>query len=140
MKKAIISPLETRETGYRVAQVVNDGEQFEIGPPLFWQDCPDNIVADQFWFDPASSSFKILPSVIGTILKDQNNSKKAVVGTGHPHNLTNGMSVNMLNQLPVEYAGIYSVTIIDTYSFSYIMENEPATDATYVGTYDILDS
>lgn len=139
MKKAIISPQEIRESGYRVAQVVDNGQEFEIGLPLFWQDCPDNIIADQFWFDPATSSFKILPSLIGAITKDKTNPKMAIVETGYPHNLDTNYSVNMLNQLPIEYSGIYNVTKVNEYSFSYIMENEPTTNAEYVGTYNVLD-
>lgn len=139
MKKALISPQEVRESGYRVAQVVNNGQEFEIGLPLFWQDCPDNIVADQFWFDPTTLSFKILPSVILYINKDKTNFKKSLVGTGYPHNLNEGHSVTMLNQIPTEYSGIYNVNIIDEFTFSYIMLNEPATNATNVGTYDVAD-
>jgi hypothetical protein len=139
MKKAIISPQEARESGYRVAEVVNDGNEFEIALPLFWQDCPDNIVADQFWFDPATSSFKILPSVIGTISKDKTNPKMAIVGTAFYHNLTTGISVNMSNQVPTEYTGTYNVTVINDISFSYIMENEPTTNAIDVGVYNVLD-
>jgi hypothetical protein len=139
MKKALISPQEVRETGYRVAQVVTLGQEFEVGAPLFWVDCSDNIVADQFWYDPVSSSIKILPSAIVVIDKDQTDPTKALVYTSYPHNLITGNSVNMMNQLPIEYVGTYNVTVIDANSFSYIMENEPATNATNVGTYDVLD-
>ena len=43
--KALISPIEPRETGYRVAQV--DSESFEVAQPLFWVDCTDDVKADQ---------------------------------------------------------------------------------------------
>lgn len=139
MKQALISPQEIRETGYRVAQVVNNGDEFEVASPLFWTSCADNIVADQFWYDPASSSIKILPSAIVAIDKDNTNPNIALVYTSYPHNLTTGNSVNMMNQIPAEYVGTYNVTVINPNSFSYIMANEPATNATNVGTYDVLD-
>lgn len=57
--KALISPNEPCETGYRVAEVSNN--QFVVAPPLFWVDCADNILADQFWYDPADQTIKEFP-------------------------------------------------------------------------------
>jgi hypothetical protein len=59
MKKALISPLEPRETGYRVAWI-NDTE-VPHALPLFWVDCDDSIVQDQFWYDPADQTIKSFP-------------------------------------------------------------------------------
>lgn len=57
--KALISTLEPRETGYRVADVHETG--FEVHSSLFWVDCEDNVVADQFWYDPESQTIKPIP-------------------------------------------------------------------------------
>jgi len=57
--KALITPNEIREQGYRVAQV--EQQEFEVALPLFWVDCDDTIVADKFWFDPTDNSFKEIP-------------------------------------------------------------------------------
>lgn len=51
MKKALISPMEPRvdakgNPGFRVAHVVS--LPYEVAPPLFWVDCPDECVQD-FW-------------------------------------------------------------------------------------------
>lgn len=27
---------------------------FEVAPPLFWIDCDDTVIADQFWYDTVS--------------------------------------------------------------------------------------
>lgn len=59
MKNALISPNEPRETGYRVAEVSD--QPFEVAPPLFWVQCADNIVADQFWYDPSDETIKLFP-------------------------------------------------------------------------------
>lgn len=32
-------------------------ESFEVANPLFWVDCSDEIVADQFWYDVLSQKF-----------------------------------------------------------------------------------
>jgi hypothetical protein len=61
MKQALISPKEPRETGYRVAEIVNEGQTFEVGQPLFWTPCADNVVADQFWYDPSDNTIKPFP-------------------------------------------------------------------------------
>lgn len=57
--KALISPNEPRETGYRIAEV--EPQQFEVAAPLFWVDCADDVVADQFWYDPQDQSIKPMP-------------------------------------------------------------------------------
>jgi len=50
--KALISPNEVRydylgNAGIRVADVSVNG--FEVAPPLYWIDCPDNCVPDLWW-------------------------------------------------------------------------------------------
>jgi len=62
--KALISPIEPRETGYRVAQVVDDSAEFGVAEPLFWVSCSNEIVADQFWYDPTDSTIKPIPQNI----------------------------------------------------------------------------
>lgn len=65
MKKALISPLELvydyegNLIGERVAQVVNDGETFPVAEPLYWLDCADDVVADE-WYLQAETN-QILP-------------------------------------------------------------------------------
>lgn len=62
MKKALISPLEPRNGGYRVAQVEPAGSEFPIGEPFFWVDCADDVVADQFYYDTTTQS--IVPNPV----------------------------------------------------------------------------
>lgn len=59
--KALISSIEPRESGYRVAQVEQDTNIFPVAEGLFWVDCADNVVADQFWYDPADGIIKPIP-------------------------------------------------------------------------------
>lgn len=71
MKKALISPSEgpikhivswdkvTPIYAYypnscRVAEVC--GEEFEVSPPLFWVDCADDVVADEFYYDTSDEA------------------------------------------------------------------------------------
>lgn len=51
--KALISPEEKvtdyqGNVGERIAQV--EQNTFEVAPPLHWVDCPDNCVADVWWY------------------------------------------------------------------------------------------
>lgn len=44
--KALISPNEPRGEGLRVAEVMPS--EFPVAEPLFWVDCPDEVVADMW--------------------------------------------------------------------------------------------
>jgi hypothetical protein len=59
--KSLISKIEPRESGYRVAQVINDGKDFPVSTDMFWVDCDDNVKADQFWYDPVDQTIKQIP-------------------------------------------------------------------------------
>jgi hypothetical protein len=63
-KKALISTVEPRESGYRVAQVEDAANVFEVAPTLMWVDCADDVVADQFWYDPSDQLIKANPVVV----------------------------------------------------------------------------
>jgi hypothetical protein len=62
--KALISKIEPRIDGYRVAQVVANGETFEVNPDFMWVDCPNTITADSVWYDPTTSEFKDFPVIV----------------------------------------------------------------------------
>jgi hypothetical protein len=64
MKKALISPNEPVQTGYRIAQVEAVESVFPVANPLFWTDCEDNVVADQFWFNPSDSTIVEIPQAV----------------------------------------------------------------------------
>lgn len=62
--KALISSEEAvfnfdGTNGYRVADVHETG--FEVAAALFWVDCADDVVADQFYYDPVDSTIKVVP-------------------------------------------------------------------------------
>lgn len=66
MKKALISTIEPREyfdgsTGYRVAQVELEENIFGVAEWLYWVDCADDVVADQFYFDTTTNEIKPVP-------------------------------------------------------------------------------
>ena len=80
MKKALISKSEfcgKDNANYRVVQVVDANNTFDVHSNLEWKDCEDNIEADKWSYDPATSTFKVLPygvdpSTAGTLTHDDN--------------------------------------------------------------------
>lgn len=44
----------------RVAEVTNT--EFPITPPLFWADCADNVVADEWYYDTATTQILVVPA------------------------------------------------------------------------------
>jgi hypothetical protein len=63
--KALISTIETRITGYRVAEVVPDGATFPVSDMLFWTDFPSNfdpalVPFDQYWYDLSDQLIKLI--------------------------------------------------------------------------------
>jgi hypothetical protein len=66
-KKALISTIEPRgkdNSGYRVLEVVDATNTFEVHSNLQWHDCADTVEMDKYWYDPTSSSFKKLPAAV----------------------------------------------------------------------------
>ena len=70
--KALISTIEPREftdpntnqtiSGYRVAQVESDDAIFSVADALFWTDCADNVVQDQFLYEPNLKQIIAIPN------------------------------------------------------------------------------
>lgn len=64
MKKALISSNEPvvnfdGTSGYRVAEVTT--QTFEVNPALFWVDCDDACVADEWYYNTETKSCSIKP-------------------------------------------------------------------------------
>lgn len=63
--KALISPNELYffdgNNAKRVAQVVQDNEVFEVAAPLFWASCPNDCVADIWFFNEETGACEKIP-------------------------------------------------------------------------------
>jgi hypothetical protein len=64
--KALISKIEPRQTGWRIAQVEPDDKIFPVAADFFWVNCADHIVADQHWYDPVDNTIKDMPATVVT--------------------------------------------------------------------------
>jgi hypothetical protein len=48
---------QTYPDSARVCQVEPDNQIFPVADPLYWEDCPDNIIADQYWFNLVTKEY-----------------------------------------------------------------------------------
>lgn len=83
-KKALVSTIEPRgqnNSGYRVVEVVEVGNEFDTHPNLQWKDCPDSIEMDKYWYNPSTNTFKKLPesvdpgATLGLLATDENGNE-----------------------------------------------------------------
>ena len=66
-KRALVSTIEPRgknDSGYRVLDVVEVGNEFETHSKFQWHDCADTVETDKYWWDPTTSTFKKLPEAV----------------------------------------------------------------------------
>ena len=66
MKKALICPNEPvnffdGKTGYRIAQTEPSENIFSVADPLYWIDCADEVIADQWYYDTSNQIIKLIP-------------------------------------------------------------------------------
>lgn len=61
----------------------------------------------------------------------------ATLTTATAHGLTTGARVSVLGTTPIEYSGVFVITVISTTVFTYTMLSTPSGNATVVGTYTI---
>ena len=78
-KKALVSlnePAGKDDAGYRVLEIVDAGNEFDVHSGLEWKDCPDNIEGlDKYWYNPTNGEYKKTPlgvDIVGTLTKDAN--------------------------------------------------------------------
>lgn len=81
MKKALISPMEPVSTGYRVAQVEPDGNQFEVAQPLFWVDCDDSVNTEYYFYNPDTLQCEITPAPVPTAIENESAAKQILTDT-----------------------------------------------------------
>ena len=57
--KALISPNEVVETGYRVVEIQD--KAFEVANPLFWVDCLSEITPTEYFYNQTTQEFVLIP-------------------------------------------------------------------------------
>jgi hypothetical protein len=124
MKQALISP-EEKVYGYsgallgeRVAWVATDAT--EIGLPLFWMPCNDDVVPDQWYYDPSTSQIIAIPPVPAIIAAFTPNPAAIGQTTVLSWNVTNATGVKLSSYgdqiFPVSGSQNYSYANTGTYT------------------------
>lgn len=62
----------------RVAQVEPDDKIFPVAEPLFWKDCADDVVADQWYYDTVALTINKIINVPMPTANDQPNATGTV--------------------------------------------------------------
>lgn len=137
MKKALIDPLAPVLTGYRVAQVEPTDQIFPVGDPYFWFDCADDVVQDEFWYDPKDQSIKIKPEIILSLEVFEPDMITAHMQTERPHHLKTGDVITLSGQSQIEYSGTFEVTVVDETRLEYTMLTDAPGDCVLPGSYII---
>ena len=55
----------------RVAQVEPDDQSFPVAEPMFWTTCPNNCVADQWYYDTANQTINLIVNAPKPVAEDQ---------------------------------------------------------------------
>mgnify|MGYP003704927475 CR=1 FL=1 len=77
MKEALISNTEEiykddgTPLGWRVAQVNPQGDTFPVADTMFWVECADDVVADQFYYDDVTKQINPVPVDTITPMQEQ---------------------------------------------------------------------
>jgi hypothetical protein len=85
------------------------------------------------------SRYSLLTTSTGvvTISTITRSGTTATATTATAHNLTSGRYISITGCTPSDYNGIYMITVVNSTTFTYVMANVPANNATVVGTYTI---
>lgn len=75
-KKALVSMnIPVHENGYRVNEVVDAENVFEVDSSLQWIECPDYVEMSKYWYSTVSNTFKKLPDEsytdLGALAQDE---------------------------------------------------------------------
>lgn len=59
MKYALVCPLIKIETGFLISDVSEN--IFEVALPLFWVECDDFVVSQEYWYNPETKEILQIP-------------------------------------------------------------------------------
>lgn len=100
------------DNGYRVAEVVNTSDEFEINTQLLeWVTCPDHIKADLFVYDSVNQSFIPVPFTISEYTPNGNTT--TIMSCADGHNLQTGDTIQLKDADDNLLSGTHTVTVVD---------------------------
>lgn len=79
--KALISPLEPKENGVRIAQVEPDDKIFEVAEPLYWIICPDDCNVNYWYFNTQLNQCVKIPPYEPSADENKSKAKQLLADT-----------------------------------------------------------
>jgi hypothetical protein len=99
-----------------------------------WYPTPTDVTMRKGW---TQSSLLTTPTGVVTISTITHVGVVATLTTASSHGLATGKQVSITGCTPADYNGVYTITVLNSTSFTYTMDTVPASDASTVGTYEI---
>ena len=99
-----------------------------------WYPTPTDVTMRKGW---TQSSLLTTPTGAIAISTITRVGVVATLTTASSHGLATGKQVSISGCTPSEYNGVYTITVVNSTSFTYTMSAVPASSATTVGSYEI---
>ena len=99
-----------------------------------WYPTPTDVTMRKGW---TQSSLLTTTSGVVSISTITRVSTLATLTTASAHGLSTGKQVSITGCTPAVYNGVFTITALNSTSFTYTMASVPASNATVVGTYEI---
>jgi hypothetical protein len=99
-----------------------------------WYPTPTDVTMRKGWTQSSLLTTTTGVVAISTITRV---STLATLTTASSHGLTTGRQVSITGCTPAAYNGVYTITVLNSTSFTYTMASVPASSATVVGSYEI---
>jgi hypothetical protein len=99
-----------------------------------WYPTPTDVTMRKGW---TQSSLLTTPTGVVTISTITHVGVVATLTTASSHGLATGKQVSITGCTPSDYNGVYTITVVNSTSFTYTMDTVPSGNASTVGTYEI---
>jgi hypothetical protein len=99
-----------------------------------WYPTPTDVTMRKGWTQSSLLTTTTGVVAISTITRV---STLATLTTASSHGLTTGRQVSITGCTPAAYNGVYTITVLNSTSFTYTMASVPAGSASVVGSYEI---
>ena len=99
-----------------------------------WYPTPTDVTMRKGWSQSSLLTTTTGVVAISTITRV---STLATLTTASSHGLTTGRQVSITGCTPAAFNGVYTITVLNSTSFTYTMASVPASNATVVGSYEI---
>jgi len=99
-----------------------------------WYPTPTDVTMRKGWTQSSLLTTATGVVAISTITRV---GTTATLTTASSHGLTTGRQVSITGCTPAAYNGVYTITVLNSTSFTYTMATVPAGNASVVGSYEI---